>query len=266
MTQNKKSSLMPVLFIGHGSPMNAVKDNGFTQSLYRLGQTTEPPVAILVISAHWLTMHETAVSINPKPHTIYDFGGFPEELYRLRYEPPGHPSLAKDLSANVHSLKIHEDHEMGLDHGAWTILRHMYPEAVIPAFQMSIDYAKPPQFHFDLAKELQHLRRKGVLIIGSGNIVHNLGILNWNDEDAVPFDWAAEFDGTVKKKILTHDYTSLIQYQSLGAAARMSVPTNDHYLPMLYILGLMEKAESVKFTYEAFQHGSISMRCFESTP
>ena len=255
---------MPVMFIGHGSPMNAIKDNDFTKSLFRLGQKTEPPIAILVISAHWLTMHKTAVSINPNPHTIYDFSGFPEELYHIKYEPPGHPSLAKNLSAGVQSIKIHEDHEMGLDHGAWTILRHMYPDAVIPIFQMSIDYAKPPQFHFDLGIELKHLRKKGVLIIGSGNIVHNLGILNWQDEYAEPFDWAAEFDKTVKQKITDHDYASLVQYHTLGAAAKISIPTNDHYLPMLYTLGLLEKDEEIGFTYEAFQHGSISMRCFES--
>jgi len=255
---------MPVMFIGHGSPMNAVKNNDFTKSLYRLGQKTDRPAAILVVSAHWLTMHETAVSINPNPHTIYDFGGFPEELYRIKYEPPGHPLLAKNLSTNVQSIKIHEDHEMGLDHGAWTILRHMYPDASVPVFQMSIDYAKPPQFHFDLAGELKRLRKKGVLIIGSGNIVHNLGILNWNDEEGEPFEWAAEFDRTVKKKIIEHDYSSLVHYHNFGAAAKISIPTNDHYLPMLYTLGLLEKNEEIVFTYEAFQHSSISMRCFES--
>jgi 4,5-DOPA dioxygenase extradiol len=264
MSSPKKPDAMPVMFIGHGSPMNAVKDNDFTKSLYQLGKTTGSPAAILVISAHWLTMHETAVSTNPNPYTIYDFGGFPEELYHIKYEPPGHPQLAKNLSTNVQSIKIHEDHEMGLDHGAWTVLRHMYADANIPVFQMSIDYAKIPKFHFDLAKELKHLRKKGVLIIGSGNIVHNLGILNWEDEYAQPFDWAAEFDGTVKQKILDHDYLSLVHYHTLGTAAKMSIPTNDHYLPMLYVLGLLEKNENIRFTYEGFQHSGISMRCFES--
>jgi 4,5-DOPA dioxygenase extradiol len=256
------SGKMPVLFTGHGSPMNIIKDNAFTRSLGQLGAATEKPVAILVISAHWLTPGKTMVSVNPKPKTIYDFGGFPEALYKEKYEPEGHPVLAKELVQQVTSVKIHEDHEMGLDHGAWSILKHMYPKADIPVFQMSIDYGKSPRYHYELAQQLKALRNKGVLILGSGNIVHNLGIFDWKD-DAPVLDWAATFDDFVKKAIDSHNHDALINYQKQGNEAALAVPTNDHYLPMLYILGLMDKDEQVRYTYEGFQNASISMRCFE---
>lgn len=261
-----RSEKMPVLFTGHGSPMNIIRNNAFTQSLARLGSETETPVAILVISAHWLTPGKTVVSLNPKPQTIYDFGGFPAELYKEKYEAPGHPELAKELVQQVHSIKVHEDHEMGLDHGAWSILKHMYPRADIPVFQMSIDYNRPPEYHYQLAQELKALRNKGVLILGSGNIVHNLRLLNWEHEEAPVMDWAAAFDHFVKKQIDNRDFTALVNYTQQGKEAALAVPTNDHYLPMLYILGLMEKDETIRYTYEGFQHGSISMRCFEARP
>ena len=259
-----RSERMPVLFTGHGSPMNIIRDNRFTQSLKKLGETTEKPLAILVISAHWLTTGKTVVSVNPNPIAIYDFGGFPEALYKEKYEPAGHPALAKELVQQVQSVKVHEDHEMGLDHGAWSILKHLYPKADIPVFQMSIDYSKPPRYHYQLAQELKALRNKGVLIIGSGNIVHNLGVLDWEHEEGGPvMDWAASFDAFAKKSIDSHDHEALINYQKQGKEASLAVPTNDHYLPMLYILGLMEPEENIRYTYEGFQHGSISMRCFE---
>jgi 4,5-DOPA dioxygenase extradiol len=255
---------MPVMFVGHGSPMNIIRDNTFTQSLARLGQKTPVPSAIMVVSAHWLTPRKTVVSVNPNPENIYDFGGFPEALYSIKYAPDGHPALAREVTHLVQSVQVHEDHEMGLDHGAWSILKHMYPEQKIPVFQLSIDYAKPPAFHYKLAQELTALRKKGVLIIGSGNIVHNLRNLDWSNEDAAPFGWAEEFDSVVKKRIDNGDHNALMAYQSLGKTAGLAVPTNDHYLPMLYSLGMLEHGEAVEYTFEGFQHGSISMRCFQS--
>ncbi len=257
------SQKMPVLFIGHGNPMNAIFDNGFTQSLSELGKRLDRPNAVLVVSAHWLTKGKTSVATSPNPETIYDFYGFPPEMYQIKYPAPGSPALAKEVVQNVQSIQVHEDHEMGLDHGAWTILKHIFPKADIPVFQLSIDYNQPPQWHFNLAAELKKLREKGVLFIGSGNIVHNLRAVDFHNESN-QFDWALEFDEFVKNKISSKDFQPLINYQEQGRAAQLSVPTNDHYLPMLYSLGLLDKNEEVQYTYEAVQNGSISMRCFES--
>lgn len=259
----KNGKRMPVMFIGHGSPMNIVNDNAFTKALHKIGQTHGKPTAILCISAHWLT-RGTVVSVNPKPKTIYDFGGFPEALYQQKYEPNGHPELAREVVKAVQSIQVHEDHDMGLDHGAWAILHHMYPEQDVPVFQMSIDYNKPAQYHFDLAAELRALREKGVMIIGSGNIVHNLHRVDFSSENAPIMDWAQTFDETVKRKIDARDFSALINYQGLGKEAMMSIPTNDHYLPMIYTLGLLHDNESVEYAFEGFQHGSISMRCFQN--
>ena len=257
------SQKMPVLFIGHGNPMNAILDNDFTQTLTTLGQRLERPNAILVISAHWLTRGQTSVAVSPGPETIYDFYGFPPELYQVKYDAPGSPALAKELAQTVQSIRVHEDHEMGLDHGAWTILKFIFPKADIPVFQMSIDWNRLPQWHFNLATELRKLREKGVLITGSGNIVHNLRAVDFQNENT-QFDWAVEFDEAVKNKIDSKDFQSLVDYTNMGRAAQLSVPTNDHYLPMLYSLGVLDKNEEIKYTYERVQNGSISMRCFES--
>ena len=253
---------MPVLFIGHGSPTNAIEDNDFTRSLTRYGEKLPAPKAVLVVSAHWLTRGQTKISVNPDPDTIYDFYGFPDEMYTLKYDAPGHPEMAREVIKNVQSVQVHEDHEMGLDHGAWTVLKYLFPKADIPVFQLSIDFNKPPQWHFNLAAKLKKLRKKGVMIIGSGNIVHNLRVLDWQNPDGA-FDWAVEFDEFVKAKIDARDFQALINYQDVGQAARMAVPTNDHYLPMLYSLGLTGKGEEIRHFYEQMQHGSISMRCFE---
>lgn len=258
------SQRQPAIFIGHGSPMNIIRDNAFTQSLKTLGAQTAKPNAALVISAHWLTPGETRVSVNPEPATIHDFGGFPDELYQQRYPAPGHPALAAEAAKQITSLKVHEDHEMGLDHGAWSVLRHIWPTAEIPVFQLSIDYAKPPQFHYDLARELRSLRDRGVLILGSGNIVHNLRRISWEENDPHTPDWAQEFDAWAKSKLESGDHQSLVDYPTLGAAARLSVPTNDHYLPLLYTLGTLTKNETIAFTYEGFQNSSISMRSLQS--
>lgn len=260
-----KSDKMPTIFIGHGSPMNALANNAFTKSLNQIGKNFEKPKAILVVSAHWLTMGKTYVSTNPFPKTIYDFGGFPDELFRVKYEPAGSPETAKEVIKEVKSFSIIEEHQMGLDHGAWTVLRHIYPKADIPTFQLSIDYSKPPQFHFELAKELQKLRSKGVLILGSGNIVHNLRQLNWNDPlGKNPFDWAVDFDAAIKNKINNRQFADLADYQKLSKYGSLAHPTHDHYLPLLYTAGLIDKNEEIKYTYEGVEMGSISMRSFQA--
>lgn len=263
LPSSKEVSRAPAMFIGHGSPMNIVRDNAFTRSLGELGARSEVPAAALVVSAHWLTPGETRVSVNPKPKTIYDFGGFPDALYQVTYPAPGSPDYARKMAAQVKSVKVHEDHEMGLDHGAWSILRHLWPKADVPVFQLSIDYDRPPAFHYQLGQELLKLRDRGLMILGSGNIVHNLRALDWKHEEGPPFDWAAEFDEWVRTKLVDGDHLSLANYARQGKAARMAVPTSDHYLPMLYTLGVQAQGEQVRFTHESFQHGSISMRCFE---
>jgi 4,5-DOPA dioxygenase extradiol len=254
------SQKMPVLFIGHGNPMNALYDNAFTKKLHSLKNSITTPKAILVISAHWLT-RGTYVSTNPSPKTIYDFGGFPDELFKVKYEPKGNPELAKEIQAKINYTPIGEDTTMGLDHGAWTILKHIYPNADIPTFQLSIDYSKPASYHYELSKQLDFLRNKGVLIIGSGNIVHNLGMVDFNNPTNA-YDWAIEFDTTVKTYLDKGDDVSLINYEKLGKSALLSIPTNDHYLPMIYILGLKNKGEHVSYLYESMEYGSLSMRSF----
>lgn len=258
----KEQKRLPVLFVGHGSPMNVIADNSFTKHLNQLGKQLELPKAILVISAHWLT-RGTKVSITPKPETIYDFGGFPDALYNIKYPAPGSPEHAAQLMQEVHKTGVEADAVMGLDHGAWTILHHIYPKADIPVFQMSIDYSKDAQYHFDLAAELSALRDKGILIIASGNVVHNLGRIDFN-ENAPVYDWAAEADKVIKTKIDQRLFNDLVNYNNLGTSVKMGVPTNDHYLPMIYALGLLDKNEQAKYTFEGFQNASISMRCFVS--
>lgn len=263
-SENKLSERMPVLFVGHGNPMNALYDNAFTKTLNAWGNRLEKPKAILLISAHWLTQGVTQVSVNPAPQTIHDFGGFPDELFAVKYNPMGHPELAHELAQQVTSIKVHEDHQMGLDHGAWTILKHMYPKADVPVFQMSIDYSKPAAYHLALAGELKKLRDRGVLVIGSGNIVHNLRAIKWDEKDSAPYDWALEFDAAVKKHIDAKDFDKLAEFKGLGNAASMAHPSIDHYLPMIYSVGLIDKSEDISYTYEGFEMGSISMRCFET--
>ncbi len=258
---HKATARMPVLFIGHGNPMNVLSDSPFTRSLAAAGRSLlERPAAVLVVSAHWLT-RDTRVTVTTRPGTIHDFSGFPGELYTVDYPAPGAPEAAREASRLVRSVAVIEDTEWGLDHGAWTVLKHMFPDADIPVFQMSIAVTRPPEFHYALAGELKAMREKGVLIIGSGNLVHNLYRADFSD-DARPFDWAIEFDELVKSKLLSGAFADLIRYDALGSAARLAIPTNDHYLPMLYALGLADKGEEVKFTYEEIQNASISMRCF----
>jgi 4,5-DOPA dioxygenase extradiol len=256
------SEKMPVLFIGHGHPMNALLDNNFTQTLTKIGQNIQKPNAIMVVSAHWET-RGTYVSVNPQPTTIYDFGGFDDRLFQIKYEPKGAPELAKQVVTLGSSYGIQEDNSMGLDHGAWTVLKYLFPKADVPVFQLSIDFTKPPQYHYELAAALRKMREKGVLVVGSGNIVHNLGRLDWQNINAKPFDWAIEFDELVKGKLTTNDFKALVNYNQFGKLAQLSIPSNDHYLPMLYTLGLADKNEQIKYLYEGIQYGSISMRCFQ---
>jgi len=258
------SGRMPVLFIGHGSPMNMVLDNAFTQSLADLGRSLPRPAAIMVISAHWLTQG-TFVACTDRPRMIYDFSGFPHQLYRVEYPCSGAPGYAKRVTDLVGNVRC--DRVWGIDHASYSILRHMVPAADIPVFEMSLDYsfsdwhAKPVRYHYELARKLRPLRDEGVLIIGSGNMVHNLRLIE-PDIDAEPVAWAREADDTLRSRILAGDHEALVGYPATGGSASRAVPTLDHYLPMIYALALSEDKEPVRFTYEGFQHGSISMRGF----
>jgi len=259
---------MPVLFIGHGSPMNIIADNDFTRGLGKWGERLPRPKAIMVISAHWLT-DGTFVGCMDKPGTIHDFYGFPRELYSVAYPSPGSPEEAKFVTRLVTKTPVTCRQDRGLDHGAWSVLKHLFPKADIPVFQLSLDYSfndwkpKPMQYHYDLAGELAGLRSRGVLIIGSGNIVHNLGILDFENIDAEPYDWAREFDEKVSANLVSGNDKALIRCENMGHASSLAVPTPDHYLPMLYAIALRHKDEPLTFTYEGFQHASISMRCFQ---
>ncbi len=253
-------TLMPVLFIGHGSPMNGIENNIFSQQWAKTANEIMKPKAILVISAHWLT-NGTFVTAMDNPKTIHDFGGFPDELFAVQYPAPGDPILAQETRDLIQSTNVGLNHDWGLDHGAWTVVRRMYPDASIPVLQLSIDYSKPAAYHYELAKELAALRKKGVLIIGSGNMVHNLRMIAW-DKMEVPnfgFDWAIEMHELFKQKITAGDHTALINYESLSKSARLAIPTPDHYFPLLYILGLQEKNEAPVFFNDQLVAGSLNM-------
>ena len=252
--------IMPVLFIGHGSPMNGIEDNEFSKTWTAMAKELPVPKAVLVISAHWFTRgtHITAMDF---PKTIHDFGGFPDALFQVQYPAPGNPELAKETAGLIHSADVGLSHDWGLDHGAWTVVRHMYPEAVIPVLQMSIDYTKPAKYHYELAKEIYELRKKGVLIIGSGNMVHNLKMVAWDklNEPSYGYDWANEINDTFKKLIAEGPHDKLINYQQLGKEALLAIPTPDHYLPLIYTLGLQNKNESISFFNDKAVGGSLTM-------
>ena len=251
---------MPVLFVGHGSPMNGIEDNAFSKGWQDIGVKMAVPKAVICVSAHWLTKG-THVTANPEPETIHDFGGFPQELFNVQYPAPGDPELARETAGLITKTQVGLDHEWGLDHGTWTVLRHMYPEAKIPVLQLSIDYYKPAQYHYELAQELAALRKKGVLVMGSGNMVHNLRMVDFNriNEVGYGFDWALEMDAHFKKAILEGDHASLIQYEKYGKAAQLAIPTPDHYYPLLYTAGLAgNKAVPTLFNDVAVA-GSLTM-------
>lgn len=252
---------MPVLFIGHGSPMNAIENTVWSEVWKKVGEAVPRPRAILSVSAHWLS-EGTRVHAAEKPKTIHDFYGFPKALYDMTYPCPGSPADAKGTAKIITRAQVAEDLDWGIDHGTWIVLARMFPKADIPVFQLSIDISKPSEFHYELGKELRALREKGILIMGSGNIVHNLGRVNF-DPNAKPFDWALEFDDVSKKLLEAGDDTSLIHYEKLGHAAKLSVPTPDHYWPLLYILGARDEKEKLEFLTEGVTFGSVSMRAIQ---
>jgi 4,5-DOPA dioxygenase extradiol len=257
---HEQEQVMPVLFIGHGSPMNGIEDTEFSRRWTQMAKEIQTPKAVLVVSAHWFT-NGTRITAMGFPKTIHDFGGFPEELFAVQYPAPGNPALAKETAEILHSANVELDHDWGLDHGAWTIIRHMYPEANIPVLQLSIDYTKGPQYHYDLAKELHSLRKKGVLIIGSGNMVHNLRMVAWDklDQPGYAFDWAAQMNSKFKELIQAGDHRSLINYSGLGREAMLAIPTPEHYLPLMYTLGLKTNKDNVDFFNDKAVGGSLTM-------
>jgi 4,5-DOPA dioxygenase extradiol len=250
---------MPVLFLGHGSPMNAIEENEFTEGWKNIGKTIPMPLAVLCISAHWET-RGTFVTGMEKPKTIHDFGGFPEELYEVQYPAPGNPELAREIKSLVTMTQVRLDEKWGLDHGCWSVIKHFYPDADIPVIQMSMDYYMSSRQHYELAKELQILRKKGILIIGSGNMVHNLRMVAWNKlNDIYGFDWAIEANEKMKEYILDGDHKQLINYESQGRAFDLAIPTPDHYLPLLYALALQDKDDKVTIFNDKPVGGSLTM-------
>ena len=256
----EQESLMPVLFIGHGSPMNGIEDNEFSKRWKQMAKEIPTPGAVLVVSAHWLSKG-TLITAMDFPQTIHDFGGFPKELFDVQYNAPGNPGLAKVTSALLQSTQVELDHDWGLDHGTWTVVRHMYPEANIPVLQLSIDYTRPPAFHYQLAGELYELRKKGVLIIGSGNMVHNLRMVAWDkmNEESYGYDWALTMNDTFKRLISSGNHQPLINFESLGKEAKLAIPTPEHYLPLLYSLGLKNSKDTISFFNDKAVAGSLTM-------
>ena len=247
---------MPALFLGHGSPMNAIEDNEFSRAWTEVGEGLPRPNAILCISAHWET-DGTLVTALERPETIHDFGGFPRALYEKTYPAPGSPELARLTRRTVSKTPVGLDETWGLDHGAWSVLCRLFPDADVPVVQLSLDRTQEPAFHYALGKELRGLRNRGIMIVGSGNIVHNLRLAVFQDQ---AYDWAIEFDQTIERLIQSGDHESIVHYQDLGKPARLSVPTNEHYLPLLYVLALQEEQEQVRFFAEGVTLGAISMR------
>jgi 4,5-DOPA dioxygenase extradiol len=259
-TPFKNTEKMPVLFIGHGSPMNAIDENEFVSGWRAIGKTLPKPNAILCVSAHWETRGTYVTAMN-KPPTIHDFGGFPKELFAVEYPAPGSPELASETKNIIRKSEVGLDARWGLDHGCWSVVKHLYPDADVPVIQLSLDYFQPPQHHYDLAKDLSSLRSKGVLIIGSGNMVHNLGMLSWEkmEEPGYGYDWAIEANEKMKKFILSNDHKPLIDYKLQGKAFNLAIPTPDHFLPLLYSLALKEENENTEVFNDKAVAGSLTM-------
>ena len=252
------SETLPAIFFGHGNPMNAVLSNSYTEGWRRIGEQTPRPKAILSISAHWY-VPGTGVTISPAPRTIHDFGGFPPELYQVQYPAAGDPELARRVQKMLAPLPVSLVDSWGLDHGTWSVLRHLYPDADIPVVQLSIDETKPATFHFELGRKLAPLRDEGVLIVGSGNLVHNLHTYAWGRHMPDPYDWAIRFESKARQMIQAGEYQQLIDYETLGEDAMLSIPTPDHYLPLLYVIATRREGEPVSFPVEGVDGGSISM-------
>lgn len=251
---------MPVLFLGHGSPMNGIEENEFVKGFKKVGEEIIKPSAILCISAHWETKG-TYVTAMENPRTIHDFSGFPQALFDVQYPAPGSPSLAQETKDLITNTSIGLDESWGLDHGAWSVVKHLYPNADVPIIQMSLDYTKPAKYHFELAQELSQLRQKGILIIGSGNMVHNLGKVAWDKLQGEPFafDWAIEANEKMKTWIVDGDFQSLINYRKQGKAFDLAIPTPEHYLPLLYTLALKDSKDETSLFNDQPLGGSLSM-------
>jgi len=250
---------LPAIFFGHGNPMNAVSTNAYTEAWRRIGARTPRPRAILCVSAHWF-VPATGVTISTAPRTIHDFGGFPRELYEVRYPAPGDPELARRVQKLLAPLPVELDDSWGLDHGTWSVLRHVYPQADVPVVQLSIDETQPPAFHHEIGRKLAPLRGEGVLVVGSGNLVHNLHAYAWGRHVPEPFDWAVRFETEAKALLLAGDHQPLVDYETaLGRDALLSIPTPDHYLPLLYVIGTRQRDDAVTFPVDGIDGGSVSM-------
>src|ERR1035438_7857738 len=250
--------ILPAIFFGHGNPMNAVSDNIYTAGWRKIGEQTPRPKAILSISAHWF-VPGTGVTISTSPKTIHDFGGFPKELYQVQYPAPGDPDLARRVQQLLAPLPVALDDSWGLDHGTWSVLRHAYPLADVPVVQLSIDESRPAAFHFEIGRRLAPLREEGVLIAGSGNLVHNLHAYAWGRHMPEPYDWAVRFEREAKDMMRAGEYRPLIDYEKIGQDAMLSIPTPDHYLPLLYVIATRQQGEAIAFPVEGVDGGSISM-------
>jgi 4,5-DOPA dioxygenase extradiol len=261
LSQNfEATEKFPVLFLGHGSPMNAIEENEFVDGFRNIGKTFEKPTAILVISAHWET-RGTFVTAMENPPTIHDFGGFPQALFDVQYPAPGSPALAQETKRIITKADVLLDNKWGLDHGAWSVVKHLYPDAAVPVIQMSIDYTQPASYHYELAKELASLRQKGVLIIGSGNMVHNLRMVAWDklNESGFAWDWALEAKEKMKQYIMEGNHHALIDFRNQGKAFDLAIPTPEHYLPLIYSLALKEKQDDLFLFNDSSVGGSLAM-------
>lgn len=249
---------MPTVFFGHGNPMNALHDNDWTRGWAAIGASLPRPCAVLSISAHWY-LPGTAVTATTTPRTIHDFGGFPRELFEVQYPAPGDLDLVRRVRELLNPLEVRADLGWGLDHGTWSVLRHVFPDADVPVVQLSIDESQPAAFHYGLGKLLRPLLDEGILLIGSGDVVHNLHAYAWGRHPAEPFDWALRFETKARELISQGDHASLVDYELLGRDAELSIPTPEHYLPLLYVLGASHESEAVTFPVEGMDGGSISM-------
>lgn len=256
------TDIFPAIFFGHGNPMNALQTNPFTQAWRGIGERLPRPKAILAISAHWY-VPETGVTIATSPRTIHDFGGFPRELFEVSYPAPGDPDLARRVQKLLAPVPVTLDDSWGLDHGTWSVLKHVYPTADVPVVQLAIDETKPASFHYEIGRRLAPLRREGVLLAGSGNLVHNLHAYAWGRHVQEPYDWAVRFEDHARRLLVANEPKPLVEYETLGKDALLSIPTPDHYLPLLYVLGAREDGDSVTFPVEGVDGGSISMLSVE---
>ncbi|MCL4554785.1 MAG: 4,5-DOPA dioxygenase extradiol [Actinobacteria bacterium] len=249
---------MPAIFFGHGNPMNALLDNEYTRAWRLIGESIPRPKAVLCVSAHWY-FPATAVTAMAAPRTIHDFGGFPQELYEVQYPAPGSPELADRVRTLLSPTPVMLDDRWGIDHGTWSVLRHVFPDADIPVVQLSIDESRPPEYHYEIAKRLAPLREEDVLIAGSGNIVHNLHAYAWGRQEVEPYDWAVRFESRAREALLVGDHAPLVGYEGLGRDAILSIPTPEHYLPLIYVIGVQQAGEQVAFPLDGVDGGSVSM-------